>query len=427
MSLFALLAIIAMFAANALFVAAEFALVSARRPRLAGIADEGRFGAKRALRQYDDMSRSLSACQLGITLASIGIGAVGEHAVSEMLEHPMENLVGLSAAAILSVLLGYLIITSLHITTAEQVPKMAAIGNPEAVSCLCSAPLLVFELVFRPLIWLLDRVTSVLLNVLRIKRQDAHGSAVTLADVRTMALEGKHGGTLDANEAGMLSGVVHLHTRTARDVMTSAPAISDIHPEQTVREAIEVCVREGHSRLLVIDSRGVLHGMVSSHDLMQASLDNEQEVPCEKLVREVIIVPENKPLDDLLSTMQRRQMSLAAVVDEYGTTIGVVSAEDIVEEIVGEIDDESDARTHHAVREADGSWLVSGQATLTDLRDEGLDLPMHAGPYATMAGLIMHRSGKLPQTGETVSFDGWSATVLNRDGARIDQVRLSLV
>ena len=417
--------LLSMLAFNALFVAAEFALVSVRRPRLAELAGQGRRGAVRALGQYDQMSRSLSACQLGITLASIAIGAVGEKTLAHALEGPLSGTVSHAIAGPLAIIVGYMVISGTHITAAEQVPKMGGIANPERVAAVVSLPLAVFAATLRPFIWLLDRVTDLMLGALRVRRVDEHTSAATLADVRALVAEGAHGGTLEEGEADMLEGVFDLHEREARDVMTPFHELTYVTPAASAAHALGVCVAHGHSRLLVIDPDGTLLGLVVEHDLARLVLAGDGDHACETIRRDALIVPESKPLDDLLAMLQAQRASLSVVVDEYGHTAGVVSVEDILEEVVGEIHDESDIAARHAEPEQDGVWVTSGQTPLRDLQDEGLDLPDPAGAYATLAGLVMDRAGRVLAEGESVDFDGWQAQAVELDGARIARIRLT--
>ena len=234
------------------------------------------------------------------------------------------------------------------------------------------------------------------------------------------------GGKLDPNEAGMLTGVFHLHEQQARQVMTPAPAVITVDTSEDVETALRRCVSSGHTRLVVTEdeNRDRVKGIVHSNQLAQLLLADGPNASIEALVREVPIVPETKPLDDLLADLQRQRSSLAVVIDEYGRTAGIVTVEDIIEEVVGEIDDETDPQGGEVRRLANGDWFVRGHVAITDLIDYGLDLPVDSDAYNSVGGFVFGELGRLPKRGDTVTHNGYSIRVESVRENRIEAVRI---
>ena len=234
------------------------------------------------------------------------------------------------------------------------------------------------------------------------------------------------GGKLDPGEAGMLTGVFHLHEQQARQVMTPAPAVVTVDVSEDVETALRRCVSSGHTRLVVTedDNHDRVKGIVHANALAQLLLTEGPEATIEELVREAPIVPETKPLDDLLADLQRQRSSLAVVIDEYGRTAGIVTVEDIIEEVVGEIDDETDPLGGAVRRLANGDWFVRGHVAITDLADYGLELPVDSDAYNSVGGFVFGELGRLPKRGDTVTHNGYSIRVESVRENRIEAVRI---
>src|SRR3954452_10545149 len=340
----ALLAVLVLVLMNAYFVIAEYALVRSRRGRLEEMAEQGRRGAALALRQIEDISNHISAIQVGITMASIGIGAIGEPAVANLLEPVFGNVLGHAAAVAISVALAYLLITSLHITIGELVPKLVAIRYSELGADRGARLLPFFRIVFHPLIVVLTGISNRILKTIGIDPGKLMEEGGSPDEIRRLIAESYAGDKLGPGEAGMLSGVFRLHEQQARQVMTPAPAVVPVDVSEDVETALRRCVSSGHTRMVVTEDENPdrVKGIVHANQLAQLLLAEGRDAGIEALVREAPIVPETKPLDDLLADLQRQRSSLAVVVDEYGRTAGIVTVEDIIEEVVGEIDDETD-------------------------------------------------------------------------------------
>jgi CBS domain containing-hemolysin-like protein len=424
MSVLLLIAVLVLVLLNGFFVAAEFALVRSRRGNLEAEAREGKRGAAVAVRIMDDLSRYLSSCQLGITLTSLGIGFLGEPAVADLVEPvfgdlPHEVTLGLSLA------FAYLITTSLHITIGEQVPKIYAIQKSEPVARWVARPLYRFTQVFHPFISLLNMASNAILRVFGI-RTDNFDEGETPEEIKMLIQQSMSGGKLDPGEAGMLTGVFHLHEQQARQVMTPAPAVVTVDVDEDVETALRRCIASGHTRLVVTEEHNPdrVKGIVHANALAQKLLAEGHEANIEELVREAPIVPETKPLDDLLADLQRQRSSLAVVIDEYGRTAGIVTVEDIIEEVVGEIDDETDPLGGAVRKLANGDWFVRGHVAISDLHDYGLELPVDSDAYNSIGGYVFGELGRLPKRGDTVSSNGYSIRVESVRENRIEAVRI---
>ena len=424
MSALLLLAVFVLVLLNGFFVAAEFALVRSRRGTLEAEAQEGKRGARAAVEIMDDLSRYLSSCQLGITLTSLGIGFLGEPAVADLIE-PLFGDLSHGVSLALSLAIAYLLTTALHITIGEQVPKIYAIQRSEPISRLVARPLYLFTKAFRPFIALLNAASNGILRVIGI-RTDNFDEGETPEEIKMLIQQSMTGGKLDPGEAGMLTGVFHLHEQQARQVMTPAPAVVIVDVSEDVETALRRCIASGHTRLVVTEEHNPdrVKGIVHANALAQKLLAEGPEANIEELVREAPIVPETKPLDDLLADLQRQRSSLAVVIDEYGRTAGIVTVEDIIEEVVGEIDDETDPLGGAVRKLANGDWFVRGHVAISDLQDYGLVLPVDTDAYNSIGGYVFGELGRLPKRGDTVSSNGYSIRVESVRENRIEAVRI---
>src|SRR3954454_22341381 len=339
-----LILLVVLVALNGLFVAAEIGLVRSRKSRLESLAEEGRRGAKQALDQVDHLSEYIAACQVGITLCSIGIGFLGEPSLAKLLE-PVFGSLSHAVATTIAVALAFLIVTTIHITFGELVPKLGAIPRAEGVAARLARPLAAFERVSRPFTAALTAVAVRAVRLLGVRPGALDGSH-TSEDIKGIITQWQSGGGLDPGEAGMLGGVFHLHEQEAREVMTPIPAVVTIDASSSVEASLRRCISSGHTRLVVIenDNPDKVRGVVHNNSLIRLYMNAGADTAIEPAIREVPIFPETKPLDDLLAELQRQRSSIAVVSDEYGRTVGIVTVEDILEEVVGEIEDETDPR-----------------------------------------------------------------------------------
>jgi CBS domain containing-hemolysin-like protein len=426
MTVLLLLAVVVLVLLNGFFVAAEFALVRVRRSKIEEAAEEGKRAARLVARQLDDLSRYLAACQLGITFTSLGIGFLGEPAVADIFESLLGDELPHGVTLAISIAIAYLITTSLHITIGEQVPKIYAINRAERVAFWIARPLHLFTQLFHPFIHILNTASNWMLRLLGIRATNEYEEGGSPEELKVLIAQSLTGGQLDAGEASMLTGVFHLHEQQARQVMTPAPAVVTVDLSENVETALRRCVSSGHTRLVVTEDENHdrVKGIVHANSLAQLLLTEGPESRIDDLVREAPIVPETKPLDDLLADLQRQRSSLAVVIDEYGRTAGIVTVEDIIEEVVGEIDDETDPLGGAVRRLANGDWFVRGHVAITDLVDYGLELPVDSDAYNSVGGFVFGELGRLPKRGDTINHNGYSIRVESVRENRIEAVRI---
>jgi CBS domain containing-hemolysin-like protein len=411
-------------AINGFFVAAEFALVRSRRGKLEQLAEEGESGAEEVIGQLDKIDESLSSCQIGITIASIGIGFLGEPSLAVLLE-PVFGSLSHGAAVGLSVAIAFILVTALHITVGEQVPKMLAISHAERTARRVARPLNWFRIATAPVTYALSGISNAIVRLFGVDPTDIEEKH-TAEDLKQIIDSSRIGGTLDPGEAGMLGGVFHLHEQEAREVMTPIPAVVTVDASETVETALRRCVTSGHTRLVVIedDNPDRVKGIVNN-SLARLYMSEGPEAEIAPVVRDAVIVPETRPLDDLLHDLQVQRTSLSVVVDEYGRTVGIVTVEDILEEVVGEIEDETDPRAAALRQLASGEWFVRGHVSLGDLSDAGIELPVDTDAYNSVGGYVFGELGRLPKRGDTITANGYTIRVESVRENRIEAVRIS--
>ncbi len=425
-SVLLILAVLALVGLNGLFVAAEFALVRARRDRVEALAEDGARGAPLALRQIEHIDEYLSTCQVGITLASIAIGFLGERAIGDLLERSLEGVVGAVGGAIVGIALAYFLTTFAHITVGEQVPKIYAITHAEATARYTAPALEWFRVATKPFIWLVNATSNALLRIIGVNAKADFEESASQEDVKMLIARGMQGGTLDPGEATMLSGVFHLHDQQARQVMTPIPAVVTVDVSEDVQTALERCVASGHTRLVVTEHENTdrIRGIVHSNSLVRRLMREGPQTSVEASVKDALIIPETKALDDLLADLQRERVSVAVVVDEYGRTAGIVSVEDILEEVVGEITDETDPAAAGVRRLANDDWYVRGHIPITDLDDYGMHFDVDSEAYNSVGGFIFSELGRLPKRGDMVHANDYSLRVESVRQNRVEAVRI---
>ena len=425
MTALALAALIVLIFLNGMFVAAEFALVRGRRSRFESMAGEGSKGAGRVLHQLDGIDRYLATCQIGITMASIGIGFLGEPAIASLVEPALEGWVSHAVSTAIAFAIAFGLATSLHITVGEQVPKIVAINRAERAAVLIARPLDWFHFLTTPFSWILNRVSNAMIRLFGVDPSsiEEHHDA---DDLKALIKDSRTGGDLEESEAGMLGGVFHLHEQEAREVMTPIPAVVTVDSSDTVEDALRRCVASGHTRLVVIedDNPDRVRGIVHNNSLARLYMNAGPDASIEPAVRDAPIIPETKALDDLLAELQRQRSSIAVVVDEYGRTVGIATVEDILEEVVGEIEDETDPRGEHLRKLTDGDWYVRGHVSLGDVEDAGIALPVETDAYNSIGGYVFSELGRLPKRGDTIRADGHTIRVESVRENRIVALRI---
>jgi CBS domain containing-hemolysin-like protein len=412
-------------AINAFFVISEYALVRSRRVRLEVMREEHARGAALALEQLANINEYISAVQIGVTMTSIAIGALAEPALADILKAPLGNVLSHGVAVAVAAVIAFLIIASTQLVAGEMVPKFYAIDRAETVARRVARPLRAFNALFHPFILALTAVADRILRLLGVDMNlERRGGSPD--ELKRVIAESYAGGQIDPGEAGMLTGVFHLHEQEARQVMTPIPAVVTIDISQDVQTALRLCISSGHTRLVVTEDENPdrVRGLVHASSLADRLMREGPHASVEPIVHDAPIVPETKPLDDLLADLQRERTSMAVVVDEYGRVVGIVTVEDIVEEVVGEIADETDPAAGEVRRLADGDWFVRGHVAVTDLADYGLNLPVDSDSYNSVGGFVFAELGRLPRRGDTVNANGFSIRVESVRDNRIEAVRI---
>jgi CBS domain containing-hemolysin-like protein len=413
---------------NGFFVAAEFALVRARRSRIEQLAGEGVRSARRALHQMDHVDEYVATSQVGITLASIGIGFLGEPAIADLIEPVLGDILGERGTHVLAFVIAYAMVTLAHVIFGEQAPKMIGIAAAETTLLRISGPLELFRRLFHPLIVITNRPAQFIVRrVFRLQIEGDESEVASPEELRLLISRGAQRGRLDPGEAVMLGGVFHLHEQQAREVMTPIPAVVTVDASDSVETALRRCVTSGHTRLLVIedDNPDRVKGIVHNNSLARLYMNGGPDAAIDPVVRDALIVPETRPLDDLLQDLQRQRTSISVIVDEYGRTVGIVTVEDILEEVVGEIEDETDPRAADLRQLSNGDWFVRGHVSLGDLADAGIELPVDTDAYNSIGGYVFGQLGRLPKRGDRVTVDGYRIRVESVRENRIEAVRIS--
>jgi len=430
-----LLAVIVLVAANAFFVAAEFALVAARRTRIEAMARRGDRKARTVRRALQDLYRQLSAAQLGITVASILLGYVAEDTVAHLFRSWFAALPPrldfLTRGGIASVT-AVAVISFLHVVVGEQAPKAWAITYPESTSRWIAAPLILFSWITRPFTELLNWSSNVVIRMLGIKSPSSeHDRVHSPEELRMLVEQSRQTGGLGAGDARLLEGVFEFSEKNAREVMTPRTAIVALPAEASLAEAADRVAAAGRSRYPVTgESLDDVVGIVHAKDILRGLLAGS-EAPVQDIARPAFFVPGTREVEDVLADMKRQKVHLAIVLDEFGGTAGLVTMEDLLEEIVGPIFDEYDqpsttAATSAAAADPAGGGAVpifAGNAEIGDV-NRLLRLHLDDSDYTTIGGLLFGRLGRLPKVGDRVSLQGATFEILEMDGKRVGRVRV---
>jgi len=409
-------------ALNGFFVAAEFALAKVRPTQIEPHAQRGERRGKVASLMLRQLDAYLSATQLGITLASIALGWVGEPAFAWILE-PMIRLVSGATDALLhslSLTASFAVVSILHIVFGELVPKSIAIRSPAGVSLWTALPLYLFYWAAFPAIWLLNRTANAILRLIRIQPASEHEIAHSEEELRLL-LASRHSARLSDSKRDLLDNVFELFERVARQVMLPRSDVVYLSTQKTLAENLELARKSGHTRFPLCDGElDSIVGVVHIKDLFRATQPPDDLT---RIARPVKFVPETITLDRLLARMRTERLHLAAVLDEYGGVSGIVTLENVIEEIVGPIQDEFDAERPELVDRGAGVYQVSGAMLVVDLEDE-LGIEISDRDSDTVAGLALSGIGRRPRVGDRVELPGIVLEVLEVQGNRIRSLRL---
>ena len=413
-----LLAVSALVLLNAVFVAAEYGLVTSRRTRIEELEHQGNRRARTVLQIVSDPPRFIAAMQLGVTLTSLGIGALGEHA----LTHAFDPVL----ATALAVALAYLLLTFVHVVIGELVPKGVALGHSEGTALALAAPVRAFFALFWPLIWVLQRATNFVLGLLGLEPPGGETEVHSEAELKMLLNVSTERGEIEQDEQEMLYKVFDFADKEASDVMVPRPEVValsvDLPPEECLRAVMDSpYTRYPVYRESLDDILGILH----VRDLFGAIVDRGlAAIEVEELIRPAYVVPETKDLAALLTEFRRTNQHMAIVVDEYGGMEGIVTLEDLLEEIVGEIEDEFDLPDESVEQVDEDTIRIDGTFPIDDFNEQfRTDLP--AEDYHTVAGFVFGLLGRAPQQGDEISHDGLVFRVEEVEGSRIDRLAVT--
>ncbi|CAN5861739.1 hemolysin family protein [soil metagenome] len=422
------LVILALVIMNGLFVAAEFALIASRKSRVDKSAAEGSSLAKRVaatLASAQTKDRYIATSQLGITLASIGLGMYGEEAIAAWVLGPLEHtgLVSVALAHTIALVVAVALLTYLHVVIGEMVPKAVALGAPEKTALRLSAPMTLFGTVFRPLVWILNQIGNLCLRALGVPLA-GHGRFYSVSELEQLVDESFEEGEVADRQHEIIDNIFSFAEREVGQLMTPRPRVVGLEIGASPEEALRL-LDEGYSRLPVFE-RDLDHivGILHVKDFIRAHLQGSS-LNLRDTMRRAPRVPEHLPAENLLEAFKRLKVHMAVVMNEYGGTAGIVTLEDLLEEVVGEVQDEYDDEPAYLRELEPGVLAVRGDLLLTDL-NRPYDLDLATDRAETVGGFIVDELGRPPVVGDTAAAEGLSMSVEAVDGLAISEAKIVL-
>ena len=420
-----LAAVVVLVLLNGFFVMAEFALVGARRSKLAAMAEAGDRGARRAQRALADLDRYISGTQLGITLASLALGWIGEPALAVVVDRMLAQFgidvpPGMAHTAA-GTITAFAIITFLHIVLGELPPKSVALVMPERISGLVALPLMAFSKVMSPFIWVLNGAANGLLRLAGIRPMSEAHHAHSPEEIRLLVMQARAVGTLNETDSAMLAGIFDFAAKRVHDVMRPRTEIVALHVDADEQEIATIVRRERYSRYPVYDeSLDDIVGVFLSKDLWLR--EPGRPFVLREHLRDPLLIPASRSAERVLDDLRRTRAQMAVVLDEFGGTAGIITMEDLIEEVIGDIADEYDMASRDVV-EVDGVLELSGSLSLVDVRSDHR-LPIPEGEWTTLGGYVFARLGHVPKLGERASYPGGELEVMAMDKRRVAAVRV---
>jgi CBS domain containing-hemolysin-like protein len=421
--LFAALLLVAL---NGLFVAAEFAFVKIRTSKVEEMVQEGKSSAGIVKEAIENLDSYLAVCQLGITIASLGLGALGEPAIATLIEPLLEPLeVSEGTLHAVAFVVGFGIITFLHVVFGELAAKSFAIAKPEGTSRLVAPFMKFFYYAFRPGVWVFNGTANAFVRMFGVPPASEGEEAHSEEELRLIIGQSTDQGVLKEDEEGMLRAVIQLEETRAREIMVPRPNVESLPAEMRLEELFSVVAEGNHTRYPIFedDSGERIVGMIHAKDVLRAAKeagDLEADVTSRDLMRDVLTIPENRSVDKILKDLRAQRLQMAVVIDEWGSFEGLLTIEDIVEEIVGEIRDEFDEEAL-VFREHDGGYSIDGRVPIRDV-NEALGSEFESADFDTVGGLVLGHLGRAPEVGDEVTVDGRVLRVDEVDGTRIASV-----
>ncbi|ADJ14395.1 hemolysin family protein [Halalkalicoccus jeotgali] len=411
---------------NGFFVASEFAFVRIRSTAVDTLVEDGRTGADTLAEAVDNLDDYLATTQLGITIASLGLGWVGEPAVAALIEPVLESVLPESAISLIAFGVGFGFITFLHVVFGELAPKTVAIQKAERIALLVAPPMKLFYYLFLPGIVVFNGTANFFTRLVGVSPASETEETLTEEEILLVLTRSGKEGAVEMEEVEMIERVFDLDDTAVRQVMIPRPDVVWLPADLPLSGLRPLIVEAGHTRYPVLEGENddEVVGFVDVKDVLRA-IERGEEPTARDLAREVIIIPETGRIDDLLAGFQRDRSQMAAVIDEWGSFEGIVTIEDIVEEIVGDIQDQFDVeveqREPSVERREDGAYAIDGGVSLSNVND-ALDADFERAEYETIGGLVLDRLGRVPEVGDEVAVEGYRLTVEEIDGTRISTV-----
>ncbi|WP_143318511.1 hemolysin family protein [Clostridium sp. HBUAS56017] len=412
---------------NGFFVATEFAMVKVRKSRIETLVLEGERNAKHTLNVVKDLNSYLSACQLGITLASLGLGWIGEPAVANLLE-PLFKIINLPESVVhsISFLLGFALITGFHIVLGELAPKSLAIISSEKIALYTALPLIMFYKITFPIMWAFNHSTNLVLRIFGVSQVDEHEEAHTDEEIKILVEESYKHGLIDQTELTFVDNIFDFSETTVKDIMIPRTDMACVYLEDDFEDITKYALDEQLTRYPVCkESKDNVIGFVHIKDLYKMKIEGNND-NIEDIIREIKFVPESMSISELLKIFKREKLQMAIVIDEYGGTFGLVTIEDILEEIVGEIQDEFDDDGDDIIKTEDGSYIVDGKLILEDI-NELLEISIEEENIDTIGGWIYSQLKDYPEVNDKVTFGEYAFIVLDCDSKRITKVLIKKI
>jgi putative hemolysin len=412
-----LAAVAALLLLNAFFVAAEYGLVTARRTKIVELQQQGNRRARDVLKIVSRPPRFIAAMQLGVTLTSLGIGALGEPVLAELLDPVL--------ATFLAVAIAFVVITFMHVVIGELVPKGIALGYPERTALAVSAPVRGFFVLFAPFVWVLQKATGAVLHLLSLRSPGVETEAHSEAELKMLVRSSSEAGEIEHGEQEMLYKVFDFADKEVHEVMVPRPEVVAIKADLPSEDALAALLESPFTRYPVYrESLDEIIGVLHVRDLFAALHDRGiAQVGIEQLLRPVYIVPETKDLGALLAEFRKQNQHMAIVVDEYGAMQGIATLEDLLEEIVGEIEDEFDLPDESVERIDETHIRIDGTFPIDDFNEQ-FHTQMEVEDYHTMAGFVFGLLGRAPEVGDEVTTDGLVLQVVEVEGSRIQRLEV---
>lgn len=427
--LFELISVVLLILANAFFVAAEFSIVKVRSSQIEAIAEKNNTRAKIAKNVISHIDEYLSATQLGITMTSLGLGWIGEPVTAKILE-PIFSLFSISnpnTIHVISLIVGFLIITGLHIVIGEQAPKMLSIKYAKSTILFVAIPLNIFYKIFKPAIWFLNKSANFILKLLGVQSVTEVEKFHTEEELRILISEGRKSGAIDQTEHQLIEKIFEFNDKLATEIMVPRNHMIALNIEDSREEIFQIVTEEGFSRLPVYkDTIDNIIGVIYTKDLISAS-EHRELIALLDIIRPAYFTTSTKQIGNLLKDMQRNKVHMAIVVDEHGGVEGLITIEDIIEEIVGEIQDEYDVEAQQVTTEKSGVYLVNPMISIEDFNKRFNSFIPEDPDYQTFNGFLQKVTGHIPEVYERIDFEGMSFIITKKAGNRILQVRVQKI